>query len=164
MKKIKTSAQARHARPEALACVLPFTEQLNPFETSERPALQEVQIEASGRCVATNGHVLAIYDPSTPPTEIAYPAYEKAIPTTPPVVKVLVSVEYLKQALAQLEKFGNDAVFIEVWGETRPVKLSTHDQTGKLCLYIMPKAMLRAPEPPTEPADLDDADDAEVPF
>jgi hypothetical protein len=75
------------------------------------------------------------------------------------VVTVLMSVEYLKQALAQLEKFGNDAVIIEVWGETRPVKLSTYDETGKLCLYIMPKAMPRAPEPPTEPAGLADMDD-----
>jgi hypothetical protein len=156
------ASTAMHARPEAVSAVLPFTEQVDPFRDSKRPSLQEVQIEASGRCVATNGHVLAIYGPSTPPTELAYPTYEKAIPTTPPVAKVLLSVEYLKQALEQLEKFSNDAVIIELWGETRPVKFSTKDEHGELRLYIMPKAMPAALEPPTEPADRD-ADD-EGPF
>ena len=130
-----------HARPEAVSYVLPFTEQVDPFADSDRPALQEVQIEASGRCVATNGHVLAIFDPATPPTDDAYPTYEKVIPTTPPVVKVLMSVEYLQQALEQIAKFGNDTVVIELWSERRPAKFSTKDADGELCVYIMPKAM-----------------------
>jgi hypothetical protein len=154
---------AMHARPEAVSYVLPFTEQVDPFANSERPVLQEVHIEASGRCVSTNGHVLAIYDPATPPTDLPYPTYEKVIPTTPPVVKVLMSVEYLKQALEQIEKFGNDTVVIELWSETRPVKFSIKDENGQLCLYIMPKAMPPALEPPTDASDDDSLDDG-IPF
>jgi hypothetical protein len=80
----------------------------------------------------------------SPPAEQPYPDYARVIPPDPPVVKVLVSIPYLRQALKQLNRLATGSVEIEVWADNKPVKLSASDEDGTLTLYVMP--MGRPPE------------------